>query len=106
MPTRISRCSAEHGELLEHDACGGAAHARRLHADRRAVERAREAEHAALLVDGAEAGVEERLGDVGRAAGIAGAEDVRGVVAGFGAQVDRHAASVESCGGVREGEAA
>ena len=38
----------------------------RLHADRLALERAGVAEHAALFVDAAGAGVEERLGDVRR----------------------------------------
>ena len=58
--------------------------------------RAGEAEHPAFLVDAAVAGLEERLGDVGGATGIAWAQHVGGVVAGFGAQVDRHPASVES----------
>ena len=44
----------------------------------------------ALLVDEPGAGIEERLGDVGRPARVAGAEDAVGVVAGLGAQVDRH----------------
>ena len=45
----------------------------------------------ALGVHLAEAGIEERLGDVLRPQWIAGAEHVRRVVAGFGAQMDRHA---------------
>ena len=64
----------------------------RLHADRLALEGAGVAEHAALGVDLAESVVEERLGDVLGSERVAGAEDVGGVVAGLGTQMDRHGA--------------
>ena len=58
------------------------------------LEGAREPEHAALGVHPAGAGVEERLGDVLGPKGIARTQDVGGVVAGLGAQMDRHGPSV------------
>ena len=82
---------AEHAELLEHDAGARTPHPGGLHADRAALEGAREAEHPALGVHLPEARVEERLGDVLRPQRIARAEHGRRIVAGFGAQVDRHA---------------
>ena len=81
---------AELDQLLEHDPGRRAAHPSRLDADRPAVERPREAEHAALLVDLSPARVEERRRDVGGPPRIARAEDGGGVVTGLGPQVDRH----------------
>ena len=49
-------------------------------------------EHAPLGVHPTRAGIEERRRDVLGAQRVAGAQDVGGVVAGLGTQMDRHAA--------------
>jgi hypothetical protein len=61
---------AEHRQLLDHDRGRGTTHAARLNGHRAVVERAGEAEHAALAVDLARLR-EERLGDVLRAQRVA-----------------------------------
>ncbi len=91
------------------DRRAGTTHADRLHADRLTLEGAGVAEHAALLVDATRTGLEERLGDVPGPSWVAGHEHGRGVVGGFGAEVDGHASSVavgllEEAGGGVVGE--
>ena len=80
---------AELDQLLDHDPGRRAAHARGLHRDRLAVERARVAEHPALGVHLADV-LHERLGDVLGAQRVARQQARVGVVAGLGSQVDRH----------------
>src|SRR4029077_9864697 len=80
---------AELDELFHDDRGAGAPHARGLHRDGRALERAGEPEHPALAVDLAGA-VEEGLGNVTSAERIAGQEDGLGVVAGLAAKMDWH----------------
>ena len=81
--------AAELDQLLEHDRRARAAHPRALHRDRLALPRPREAEQPALGVP-LHRVVEVRLGDVLRAQRVARKEDGLGVVAGLGADVDRH----------------
>ena len=81
---------AELHELLHHDRRRGAAHAGRLHRDRLALPLAGVAEHPALAV-ALHGVVEVRLGDVLGAQRVAGEEAGLAVVAGLGADVNRHA---------------
>ena len=76
---------------MPHD---GAPHPGGLHANRLALKRAREAQHATYLVDLSESGVKERLGDVLRPNRVAGTEDMGCVIAEFGAKVNRHDATL------------
>src|SRR5579862_2127881 len=96
-PDAENLLAAEHDELLDHDRRRGTAHARRLHRDRLAVPRATEAEHAALRVRLHDV-VEVGLGDVLRPQRIAGHEHRLGIVAGLGADVDRHRATLTRTG--------
>ena len=80
---------AELDQLLEHDRRSRTAHARSLHGDALALPRPGVAEQAALLVHLRDVG-EEGLGDVLRPERIAGQEAGVRVVAGLGAEVDRH----------------
>ena len=83
--------AADLDQLLEDDRRAGAAHPRALHGDRLAVVGAGVAEQAALLVALHDV-VEVGLGDVLGPERIAGEEDCFCVVAGLGADVDRHGA--------------
>ncbi len=83
--------AAELDQLLEHDRGAGAAHARALDRDGPAVVGAGVAEQAALLV-ALDDIVEVGLGDVLGSERVSGEEDGFGVIARFGANVNRHGA--------------
>ena len=83
---------AELDELLNHDRRRGAAHPACLYRDGLAVERPREAEHAALAVDLGDV-VEVGVGEVFGAERVAGDQTSAGVVAGLSSQMDRHGAT-------------
>ena len=84
---------AELHEFLEHDRRRRAAHPGRLNRDRPALELAGVAEHAALAVP-LDRVVEVGIGDVLRPQRVAGEQARLGVVAGLGADVDRHGATL------------
>ena len=88
---------AELDELLVHDRGARAAHARRLHRDPLALERPGVAEHPALGVD-LPGVLEEGLGDVAGAQGVARNEHRIGIVARLGAKVNRHGRRCYSAG--------
>src|SRR5205085_11991311 len=81
--------AAELDQLLEHDRRAGTAHARALYRHRPTLVRAGIAEQAALGV-ALDDVVEVRLGDVLRAQRVPRQEDGLRVLAGLGANVDRH----------------
>ena len=89
VPTRSSFLTPSWIELLEDDRRAGAPHSGSLHRDRLALERARVAEQAALGVPLDDV-VEIGLGDVLGAQRVAGEETRLGVLARFGANVNRH----------------
>ena len=83
--------AAQLDQLLEDDRRPRAAHAGALHRDREALVEAGVPEEPALGVPLLDLG-QEGLGDVLGAQGIARQENCLGVLAGLGANVDRHGA--------------
>ena len=89
MPDADDALDAELDELLDHDRGGRTAHAAGLDGDRPPFVRPGVPEHPALPVALLDV-LQERLGDVLRAQGIAREEARLRVVAGVGADVVRH----------------